>query len=117
MPYADSNSQAAIESRRLSNQRYYQRNKAAHREKQKQAQRELQEWIENLKRGPCVDCKHTFPPCCMDWDHRDPATKVASVGELMSTRSKRRILAEITKCDLVCSNCHRIRTFKPCPTD
>jgi hypothetical protein len=30
--------------------------------------------------------------------------------ELVSTLSKKRIDLEIAKCEIVCSNCHRIRT-------
>ena len=62
-----------------------------------------------LKGGPCVDCGGRFPPECMDWDHRPGEVKTAEVGALRSG-SLERMLAEIAKCDLVCANCHRIRT-------
>lgn len=48
----------------------------------------------------------------MDFDHRDPATKTKAVSQLISEcRSMDIILEEIAKCDLVCANCHRIRTW------
>lgn len=47
----------------------------------------------------------------MDFDHRNPATKKANVARLKH-KSTEGMLAEITKCDLVCANCHRIRTHK-----
>ena len=67
--------------------------------------------VDNLKRVPCMDCDGSFPPACMDFDHRDPASKVDGVTRMVNANlSLDRILAEIAKCDLVCANCHRIRT-------
>ena len=47
----------------------------------------------------------------MDFDHRDPATKSfrLTAGTAMLA-SARRLDAEISKCDVVCANCHRVRT-------
>jgi hypothetical protein len=57
-----------------------------------------------------MDCGGRFPACAMDFDHRDPTTKVAKV---MNHRNRvAPVLREIAKCDLVCANCHRIRTFR-----
>lgn len=64
--------------------------------------------LQALKAGPCVDCGDTFPPECMDFDHVR-GEKVANVGSL-TTFSNVKLMAEIAKCDLVCANCHRIRT-------
>ena len=48
----------------------------------------------------------------MDFDHvkgnKDRAISVM-VGQKVS---KDRILREIEKCELVCANCHRLRTYK-----
>src|SRR6185503_17863347 len=71
--------------------------------------RARQEWLESLKCGPCTDCGHLYPPECMDFDHV-AGTKVASASRLLRTASKARVIAEVKKCDLVCANCHRIRT-------
>lgn len=75
------------------------------------ARERLRAWVASLKSGPCVDCHNIFPPCVMDFDHR--SGKVSNIS-LMVTQCKSRasILEEISKCDLVCSNCHRIRTCK-----
>ena len=48
----------------------------------------------------------------MEFDHRDPATKVRSVTQMIGNASIDRILAEVDKCDVVCSNCHRTRTYR-----
>ncbi len=85
------------------------------REYHKTKQQNNVEWANSLKSGPCMDCGGVFPPCVMDWDHRDPERKSFSVSSKVRAwyRDSRRedILAEISKCDLVCSNCHRIRTW------
>ena len=59
---------------------------------------------------PCMDCGNNFPACCMDFDHRPEENKVACVGRLVFSGSLADVEAEIAKCDLVCANCHRIRT-------
>lgn len=64
--------------------------------------------INAAKDVPCADCGGVFPPCAMDFDHRDPDLKSFGIGP--ATTSLALILAEIEKCDVVCANCHRIRT-------
>jgi hypothetical protein len=48
----------------------------------------------------------------MDFDHRDPALKVKRVPAMIASHGIEGILAEVAKCDIVCANCHRLRTFK-----
>jgi hypothetical protein len=64
-----------------------------------------------LKNGPCTDCGGTFPPYVMQWDHRDSSQKEFTIGQT-TTLAWERYLAEIAKCDLVCANCHAIRTHE-----
>jgi len=61
------------------------------------------------KAGPCMDCGRSFPKECMDLDHREGEVKKRGVGLMMGV-SEAMLLAEIAKCDVVCANCHRIRT-------
>ena len=68
------------------------------------------ELLASLKDGPCADCGNKFPPHVMDFDHRDYTTKYRNVGN-MKHYPVERLRAEINKCDLVCANCHRIRTW------
>lgn len=67
------------------------------------------QWLNELRSVPCMDCGRTFPPCCMDFDHRPGEIKSFDIANNVK-RSKESLLVEIAKCDLVCSNCHRIRT-------
>lgn len=48
----------------------------------------------------------------MDFDHVRGVKKYnISTAIFKNNYSVDRVLLEINKCDLVCSNCHRIRTF------
>lgn len=72
--------------------------------------RSRRDWVGSLKARPCADCGGRFPPCAMDFDHRPGETKAFNVASI-TTGTRDKILSEIAKCDLVCSNCHRIRTY------
>lgn len=62
-----------------------------------------------LARG-CADCGWREWARGLDWDHVR-GTKVASIAGLIANgRLWSEIEDEIAKCDLVCANCHRIRT-------
>lgn len=67
------------------------------------------QWINNIKNVPCIDCGGIFPPECMDFHHRDPKQKVMSIGQNIKLGLSR-LIAEIEKCDIICANCHRIRS-------
>ena len=70
----------------------------------------LAQYLRDLKTStPCVDCRINYPYYVMDFDHVR-GTKQANVAELINTLSKKKIDLEIAKCEIVCSNCHRIRT-------
>lgn len=69
----------------------------------------IRDVIEEAKNVPCMDCGIRYPHYVMDFDHRNPDEKEINVGV---TRSLNKTLKEIEKCDVVCANCHRIRTWK-----
>lgn len=78
--------------------------------------RELADIIKEIKHVPCMDCGIQYPPYCMDFDHRDSTHKRDNVSSLVRRAVSTRILLdEISKCDIVCSNCHRERTHGPKP--
>jgi formate-dependent nitrite reductase cytochrome c552 subunit len=70
------------------------------------------EVLDQLRTVPCADCGGVFAQCAMDFDHRDPASKSMRVTAMVGRAGIRRILAEVAKCDIVCANCHRLRTFE-----
>lgn len=64
--------------------------------------------VEYKESNPCADCGRFFPAHVMDLDHVR-GVKFRSVSK-MGTYSETRLLEELAKCDLVCANCHRVRT-------
>ena len=72
------------------------------------------EFVSALKSGPCIDCGKRFPPYVMDFDHRNEDNKHGNIGTLVSQSyyTIEKLMDEIKKCDLVCANCHRIRTYQ-----
>lgn len=68
------------------------------------------QWMDDIRSVPCLDCKGVFPPECMDFDHLPEYPKSFGIMRAYASYSKERILAEIAKCEIVCANCHRIRT-------
>lgn len=83
----------------------------ASKEKRRKDTVQKRKMIQELKKVPCADCGGVFPPYCMDFDHRNPDDKELNIAKVYAY-GKERLLAEIKKCDIVCSNCHRIRTHK-----
>lgn len=59
----------------------------------------------------CADCGYRDHTAALDFDHLEGTTKLANVSRLIRLRSWPVVLEEIAKCDVVCSNCHRIRTY------
>lgn len=94
---------------RLYMRRYYKTEKGrARAQKNFEAQRERTKAVlAELKNVPCKDCGHSYPPCVMDFDHLDPKTKIRGVSHMVSEAAIRK---EAAKCEVVCANCHRIRT-------
>ena len=72
----------------------------------------IREYLNALKSKPCSDCENVFPSICMDFDHVR-GEKLFCVS-FASTRAFPlwKIKKEVEKCDLVCSNCHRVRTLE-----
>ena len=87
-----------------------QHHKEYHITRAKQAYNEKKEKVNSLKNRPCVDCGNIFHHSAMDFDHTEN-NKVSSVAWLINNRSWQAVLDEIAKCELVCANCHRVRTY------
>lgn len=61
-----------------------------------------------LARG-CADCGYNTHPAALDFDHLPGTQKSVGVSRL-SGFPWEKVEEEIAKCEVVCSNCHRIRT-------
>lgn len=70
--------------------------------------------IASAKDAPCCDCGQRYPAPVMEFDHvpeRGPKAfgiSRARTGAVTVEAAR----AELAKCDLVCANCHRLRTMQ-----
>jgi hypothetical protein len=57
----------------------------------------------------CKDCGYKEHPAALEFDHvKEKEGK--TVGQLVCQQSLAAVKDEIRKCEVVCANCHRIRT-------
>lgn len=63
-------------------------------------------WLARMKlEKGCSRCGYKRCARALQWHHKDRSTKTFNVSQMLTYRESR-ILAEIKKCDLICSNCH-----------
>lgn len=93
------------------NKRSYSKHPEKSKAKATEKCEELRQFIMGMKDKPCSDCGNKYPPEVMDFDHRPGEEKLGNISSLQHFKMKKEILEkEIAKCDLVCANCHRMRT-------
>lgn len=95
---------------------WYPKNKEKHISYVRRNKNRVTEFIEQYKRArSCADCGFSGRefPYVLDFDHIDSsAVKKFNIGSWSHTvLSIEAIKQEIQKCELVCANCHRKRTF------
>lgn len=90
---------------------YYILNKQKYYEKNKRNRHKILDYIRQIKESnPCVDCGLYYPFYIMDFDHITD-NKEFNIADGYVATSLVRIKKEIAKCELVCANCHRARTY------
>jgi hypothetical protein len=105
----------ATQSQRDRQARWYKENrerlKNGVNERRNRLKREASEKINKYKsENSCTDCGNFFHHVSMDFDHlsqkRMDVARMVAAGYVWTEIQK-----EIDKCELVCSNCHRVRTW------
>jgi len=61
---------------------------------------------------PCADCGGLFHPVAMQWDHLPGLEKGAEISNLVKAGMTTRFHEELEKCELVCANCHAVRSYE-----
>lgn len=72
----------------------------------------FRDWLWALKSEPCTDCGLAWPPYVMQFDHLPGFQKEFGVTVRAWGKGRAKVLEEIAKCELVCANCHFIRTHQ-----
>lgn len=102
------------ECNRARSRRYYAENHDLHREnvsRRKNSERVRQRALlkEYKEKTPCSDCNLLWPSYVLDFDHVGD-NKSYNVSRMVGTFNDEKLWMEIAKCELVCANCHRVRT-------
>ena len=86
---------------------HYERNKDKYKLKARSNQKQSRQFIENYKKDKsCVCCGDTRP-YCLEFHHIDSDVKDSNIADMGSSgASVKKILEEISKCIVVCRNCH-----------
>ena len=90
---------------------YYKKNKLHSTPAFLKRRQERRDYILTRKDVPCADCGIKYPYPVMEFDHlRDKKFNISSA--VNKAASMQALIDEISKCEVVCANCHRIRTFE-----
>lgn len=66
----------------------------------------------HLSDKSCTMCGISDPRV-LEFDHIDPIDKIANISDLRARAcSIKKLQEEIDKCQILCANCHRIRTYQ-----
>lgn len=92
--------------------KWYDNNRDSEREKakvrQKKRREDFNKWYYEYKSTlSCIKCGFSHP-AAIDFHHRERSEKEFDPSMMRNFTNKKRFLKEIEKCDVLCSNCHRI---------
>jgi transposase len=81
--------------------------------RQKQSRHRNIAFIREQKQGkPCADCREDYPYWMLEFDHLPEYEKLFTIGGRRARDfTIQQLVDEIAKCDIVCSNCHKNRTY------
>lgn len=70
-------------------------------------------WINKYKtlKG-CSKCGYNEHPVSLDFDHIEPDTKTFTIARRIDLSTIKKLFSEIRKCQILCANCHRIKTYE-----
>lgn len=71
-----------------------------------------QDYLDAIKlTSGCTDCGLKIPhPEIYDFDHLPGCDKVMPLSKFLTKGTFEDLVAEVAKCEVVCANCHRIRS-------
>lgn len=86
---------------------HYENNKSKYIKKAIKYRNEVIQWFIGIKsKLHCENCKEKRH-WVLDFHHRDRKKKEYTIGSIVAKGSKKKLLQEIKKCIVLCSNCHR----------
>lgn len=92
--------------------KWYLQNQEKQIQKTKEHKKQIREWfVEYKSKLSCESCGENHI-ACLDFHHTEPEKKRNIVSRLVQlSGSRKRIMEEIKKCIVLCSNCHRKKHY------
>ena len=80
--------------------------------RQQDRRKKVAQFIQEHKTKNCIcnDCKESYPYWMLEFDHLDNKSFAVSQWR-QHTLDIEKVKEEIEKCEILCANCHRNRTF------
>ena len=89
---------------------HYKKNKQRYIDKAKFRRQKYAKEIQSFKEVPCYDCGIQYPFYVMQFDHINGEKEFDLANG--ASKSQATVIAEISKCEIVCANCHAERTYR-----
>lgn len=103
VPYSDPSKQREYA------RKHYKENKQRYLDRNRINRKKLRRYVAKIKESSsCADCGNNYPHYVMDFDHL--SNKEGLIIEFIRRHNKKALDREMAKCEVVCSNCHRIRS-------
>ena len=81
-------------------------------DRQRSSRTKRRRFIQEVKTASkCMDCGEDYPYYMLEFDHRPDEVKDFNIS-MYGQHTLEDIKNEIAKCDIVCANCHKIRTWQ-----
>jgi hypothetical protein len=95
----------------INHSEWYEKNKENRQKRIYERKKEITRWLSTIKEEKKLECsicgENRLP--VLDFHHRNSEEKDYNIHEMANRGfSRKNILKEIEKCDVVCSNCHRM---------
>ncbi len=101
--YYEKNKETILEKNRV----HVKKNRKEISKRQRGKRLERYKWLWDLKCGlTCIVCGENHP-ACLDFHHVDASKKRDVISKIITRASMEKVMEEIEKCEVLCSNCHR----------
>lgn len=108
---SDGRSETCLECKREYNRLHYRQNKAYYVTKAKMARDKLKELVKKLK-IKCNRCSQEHI-ATLQFHHKDSSKKDFTISTAVGQGwSAKKVITEISKCEVLCANCHMIHHWE-----
>ncbi len=87
--------------------------KVCQNKKKRGKRQDMYRWADSIKEElGCKECSNDNP-VVLEFDHVDPNDKKMGISNMIADCYSRNVIRlEMMKCQIMCANCHRIRTIE-----